>query len=230
MSKKYFTLIVVVVLAGLLLSACQLRASRAPEPTAAPTDDFPFPIGEGQQVDIIGEVQTQTASVGGGAPPPEQAQETPEPAEAPQAEAPDVNEEEQAGGGVQQPEAPAQPAAPVAVPTVTRPSSYTLQKGEFPYCIARRFDVPAGALLSLNNLGPNSRVSPGLTLQIPQSGSWEGGGRALKPHPATHTVTAGETIYTIACTFGDVTPEAIIAVNGLQAPYTLSVGQTLQIP
>src|SRR6188474_3083474 len=30
---------------------------------------------------------------------------------------------------------------PTSAPVGTRPASYTLQKGEFPYCIARRFDV-----------------------------------------------------------------------------------------
>jgi LysM repeat protein len=41
---------------------------------------------------------------------------------------------------------------------------------------------------------------------------------------------AGDTIYTIACAFGDVDPNAIIVVNGLESPYTLTPGQVLQIP
>jgi len=122
------------------------------------------------------------------------------------------------------------PLPTIAVPTVTRPAQYTLQEGEFPYCIARRFDLDPQSLLSLNNLGPNDLVPPGTVLEIPQTGTWTGVGRVRNPHPTTHTVLAGETIYSIACFYGDVSPEAIIAVNNLQEPYDLTVGQTLEIP
>lgn len=122
------------------------------------------------------------------------------------------------------------PLPTIAVPTLTRPASYTLREGEFPFCIARRFDLDPGALLSLNNLGPNDRPSTGTVLRIPQTGNWTAGDRSLNPHPTTHTVRAGDTIFTIACFYGAVSPEAIIAVNNLQEPYTLTAGQTLDIP
>jgi len=78
----------------------------------------------------------------------------------------------------------------------------------------------------------NSQVAAGTTLQIPQSGNWDPahGSRSLKQHPTTYSVQPGDTVYSIACAFGDVSPEAIIAVNGLQSPYTLTAGQSLQIP
>jgi LysM repeat protein len=232
MSKKLFILIMVVVLAGLLLSACQLRASRAPEPTPTPTVDFPFPVGEGQDPELISNLLTQTASVGGGVPEQGQAQETPVPGGETE-EAPSGEDNDQAGGGVMQPEAtPEPPQVAVAVPTVTRPATYTLQRGEWPICIARRYDLPIGALLSLNNLSMNSNVSAGTTLQIPQSGNWDpaNGSRSLRQHPTNYSVQAGDTVNSIACVFGDVSPEAIIAVNDLQSPYTLVAGQTLSIP
>ena len=122
------------------------------------------------------------------------------------------------------------PMPVVVVPTVTRPVEYTLMPGEFPFCIARRFDLNQEELLSLNNLGPNDLLDPGTTLQIPQTGNWEGEGRVRNPHPTTHTVEAGETVNSIACFYGDVSPEAIIAVNMLEEPYDLSPGQTLNIP
>ena len=121
-----------------------------------------------------------------------------------------------------------EPTIVIAVPTVTRPAKYTLKDGEFLYCIARRFDLNVADLISLNNLG--NTVSPGTTIQIPQDSSWPDGSRALLSHPTTHTVSAGETIYSIACTYGDVSPEAIIAVNQLEEPYELSPGQVLNIP
>jgi LysM repeat protein len=216
MSKKLLPLIVAVVLAGLLLSACQLRASRPPEPTPTTTADFPFPVGEGQQQDVIGDILTQTASVGGGAP--EQVQDTPEPASEPQAAAPEGNDDQSGGGAPQVAEAVVNTPVPVAVPTVTRPTTHTIQKGEWPICIARRYDVSMSSLLSLNSLNMNSQVSIGTTLQIPQSGNWDPahGSRSLKPHPTSYTVQSGDTVNSISCTFGDVTPEAIIAVNGLQ--------------
>ena len=122
------------------------------------------------------------------------------------------------------------PLPTIAVPTLTRPATYTLQEGEFPFCIARRFDLDPQALLSLNNLGPNDRPPAGTALQIPQTGNWTAGDRSLNPHPTTHTVLAGQTVFSIACFYGAVSPEAIIAVNSLQEPYTLTAGQTLEIP
>ena len=122
------------------------------------------------------------------------------------------------------------PTEVVAVPTLTRPAEYTLKEGEYIFCIARRFDLNPDDLLEINGLGPNDLLSPGTVLQIPQTGTWEGEGRVRIPHPTGHAVEAGETIYSIACDYGDVSPEAIIAVNGLEEPYDLTVGQMLNIP
>jgi len=109
-------------------------------------------------------------------------------------------------------------------------NTYTLQAGEYPYCIARRFNVNPDELLNLNGLSRYRKVSPGVVLQIPQTGHTFPGTRALHPHPATYTVVTGDTIYTVACYYGDVEPMAIVAANSLVAPYTLTAGQTLQIP
>jgi len=119
---------------------------------------------------------------------------------------------------------------PTGIPTITAPSSYTLRTGEYVYCIARRFDVNPADLLALNGLGPYSVVYSGLTLQIPQSGGGFPGQRSLLNHPTTYTVVSGDTIYAIACQFGDVTPEAIAYANKLQEPYRLQAGQDLIIP
>lgn len=124
----------------------------------------------------------------------------------------------------------ATPEPTIMVPTVTRPAEYTLREGEFPFCIARRFNLDVASLLSLNNIGSNDLLPPGSTLQIPQTGTWDGENRSLNPHPTTHTVRAGETIYSIACFYGPVSPEAIIAVNQLEEPYQLTAGQSLSIP
>ena len=120
----------------------------------------------------------------------------------------------------------------IVVPSATpgRPATYTIQQGEFPFCIARRFNVDAGTLLAVNGLNLNSHPVAGTVLTIPQTGAWSSGSRALQSHPTTYTVNAGDSIYSIACIFGDVDPNAIIYANALQSPYTLTAGQVLNIP
>jgi LysM repeat protein len=119
---------------------------------------------------------------------------------------------------------------PGVIPTLTKPATYTLQKGEWPICIARRFDVDHTELLTDNNLAMNTTPAEGTVLKIPATGSWSYGDRARFEHPTTYTVKADDTVYTVACYFGDVSPEAIIAANSLTTPYTLTAGQTLKIP
>jgi LysM repeat protein len=112
----------------------------------------------------------------------------------------------------------------------TRPTTYSLQAGEFPFCIARRYNVDPDQLLALSGLVDGVIYSPGTTLTIPQSGSFPGD-RMLQNHPTTYTViSSGETIYGIACKFGDVYPDAIASANGLSAGAVLTAGQQLSIP
>ena len=117
-----------------------------------------------------------------------------------------------------------------SAPVGSRPPQWTLHKGEFPYCIARRFDVDPGQLLSLNGLSNGEIYYPNLTLKIPQTGSFPGT-RALAAHPATYTVTSGETLYSIACRYGDLNPVDIANLNGLSSPDApLAAGTVLKFP
>lgn len=121
----------------------------------------------------------------------------------------------------------------IVVPTSTpgHPSTYTLMQGEYPYCIARRFNVNQQELLSMNGLSDASLLQPGSVLNIPQTGNPFVGQRALHPHPTTFTVSStNDTIYSVACYFGDVDPNQIIAANNLVSPYVLHVNQALNIP
>jgi LysM repeat protein len=201
MIRKLIPTIVCVFVLTLLLSSCKLPASTAPEIPDEELMTTPILI----VTDSLG-MTTQ----------------------APEEKAP--GEETQEPGEDFFAEPTNTPMPTMVVPTVTRPAEYTLMPGEFPFCIARRFDLDPQQLLSLNNLGPNDLLDPGTTLQIPQTGTWQGEGRVRNPHPTTHTVTAGETVHSIACFYGDVSPEAIIAVNMLEEPYDLATGQTLNIP
>jgi LysM repeat protein len=112
------------------------------------------------------------------------------------------------------------PAIPTATPG--RPATYTLHKGEFPYCLARRFNVDPADLLSLNGLSNGVDLQPGLTLKIPQSGSFPGS-RSLHNHPATYTVQVDDTIYSIACYFGDLDPTSIAALGSITTGTVLNV-------
>jgi LysM repeat protein len=141
----------------------------------------------------------------------------------------------EAGGGVTEPQqqpAAQQPAAPANLTAIERPSSYTIQKGEHPFCIARRYNVDPNSLLSANGLGRNSVVSIGTTLVIPGA-EWSVanfGSRALQSHPTSYTVASGDTVNSIACKFGDVYPEHILQQNGLGSAADVQAGMTLQIP
>ncbi len=126
--------------------------------------------------------------------------------------------------------APTNTPAPVASPGAGRPNRYILREGEHPFCIARRFNVDPGELLSINGLSLVSLIQPGTTLNIPQTGNRFPGNRALRVHPTTYTVVAGDTLNVIACLFGDVRPLAIARANGLEQPYTLRPGTVLNIP
>lgn len=125
---------------------------------------------------------------------------------------------------------PTKKATAVPTPKLVVPSSYSLEKGEFPYCIARRFDVDVNALLSANNLSKEGLYKEGLTLTIPQNASGFKGSRSLQNHPTTYTVLSGDTFYRIACKFGDVYPEEIAAANGMTLKDDLTVGATIDIP
>ena len=131
-------------------------------------------------------------------------------------------------GTTSQPGVTSQPAA-TSVPGV-RPATYTLLAGEFVYCIARRFNVDPDQILAVNGLSDAQTIYPGLVLKIPQSGSFPGD-RMLQNHPTTYTVvSSSETLYSIACKFGDVDPNSIASANGLSAGAALTAGQQLSIP
>jgi LysM repeat protein len=124
------------------------------------------------------------------------------------------------------------PAPNTAVPPVnTKPATYILQEGEYPFCIARRFNVDQSELLSINGLSSSGQYYPGLVLKIPQTGNPFVGARSLIPRPGSYTVVSGDTIYGIACKYGDIDPILnIAAANNLVAPYKLKTGKVLAIP
>jgi LysM repeat protein len=212
--RKISLLTIIVVLAGLLLlGGC--NRPKTTEPVVMPTLAIPIAT-----LDIT-DTAEEEAEVDNGI-------EIIEEVEEPEGE----ETEEEAEVPVEEVTPEPEPTE-VTIPEITRPESYTLQADEFPYCIARRFDVNITSLLALNGLSTNSVLSPGAVLKIPQDSVWNTaahGARALRAHPATYTVSWNDNIYKVACYYGDVSPEQIIAANDLVAPYVISQGQVLQIP
>lgn len=124
---------------------------------------------------------------------------------------------------------------PTNIPSVnvgSLPSLYTLQKGEFPYCIARRFNVDPSELLNLNGISSAAAgaLQPGLTLKMPTTGNPFPYDRARNPHPVTYVVPETTTVYAIACFFGDVDPAKIVSMNNISNPNSVAAGTSLQIP
>ncbi|MCL4529085.1 MAG: LysM peptidoglycan-binding domain-containing protein [Chloroflexi bacterium] len=246
MNKNLSVRLTGLLLAGMILaSACTQTYSQAPlaTPTLIPTGLFvsPFPSGE-DPLKIVADLGTQTAmaktaEAGGTTTPGTPG--TPITATAtgasltPTVGTPVTLAVTTPAPITVMPGGPTvTPRTTVVVPTVPvgRPATYTLQSGEFPYCIARRFNLNPDDLLSINGITDGGIFYPGRTLTIPQSGSWPGD-RALHSHPDTYTVSSSNiTIYGVACYYGDVFPEAIAQANNLPLSTTLSVGQRLTIP
>jgi len=241
-------IVALMLIGAVLLSACEISLSQPPAttPTAIPTGLFvsPFPTGNPMDQITTFAAQTsaaQTSGVSNG---------TPGTAVTGTVLTP------QTGGtatvtatppsGTPSTPTNAVPTTPVVVPAVTltpggptltplppgaRPTTYTLQKGEFPYCIARRYDINPNELLALNGITNGQIFMPGLTIRIPQTGSPFPPPRYLQPHPATYTVvSADETVYGVACKFGDVDPALLAQQNSISVNAALTVGQKLNIP
>ncbi len=237
-NKRGLLIICIFVITTVLISACEQSLSSAPVVTATviPTGLFvsPFPSAANPMAQIE-EFAKQTAA----------AQTTVANGGTPVAPQPLVTVTGTVGTPVPTAVVPTTPTNAVAVATTAvvasgptntsipagvRPASYTLQNGEFPYCIARRFNVDPDALLSASGLTSPDLYYPGLTLTIPQSGAFPGS-RMLSTHPTTYTVASGdETIYGVACIFGDLDPSAIASANGISASADLTAGQALKIP
>jgi LysM repeat protein len=231
------TLLVVMVL-FLSLTACTLKAS-TPPPSATKALESPFPTNAVSLATLA--AQTAIARTPGSTTPGVViSTETPTGGEA--------GSGQQTGGGQQPTATPQtsgqtqgggqtqgqsnQPSQPIATPPVTLPATYALQKGEWPICIARRYNLDLSQLFAMNGMNMSSKPGVGTVLKLPVGSTWNAtyGNRSLTAHPATYTVVSGDTVYTIACKYGSVTPDAIITVNGLSGPTAITPGQKLNIP
>jgi len=211
--KKHHML-VIMILVTLTLSACRMSASTPPPVT--PTTNLSEIARQATQTAIAktpkaGDTQvpeaTQADDTQAATQAPTEAADTPEPTQKPTSDS-----DNQSG------------------PEYAVPDSYTLHEGEFPFCLARRFNINIDDLLNHNGLSRDAILYPGDVIEIPRNARPYNGNRARRTHPTTYTVQSGETIYEIACLFGDVDPRAIAEVNDIGLEQSLQPGTVLQIP
>ena len=120
--------------------------------------------------------------------------------------------------------------------------SYVVQRGDSLYGIAKRFRVGQRTLIQRNALGDGGRIVSGQTLFIPlrdtdavltNVGTSASSVTVSMPTQAAvalfHTVQRGETAYRIAKKYS-VKLDVLATANGLDANYTLRLGQQLTIP
>lgn len=214
-------MLIILALVGIFifgLTACKLPASKGPQSNS---DGFPVPGGSDQTpggIDVS-TFATQTAQAN-----PPVVVTSSAPSENPPAS--------QAAEATAVPGVPTDTSAPIVYVTATPggpPASYTLEQGEFPFCIARRFNVSLSEMLSLNGLTLDSLFYAGQELNLPQAGGTFEGDRSLHDHPTTYKIQSGDTLNTIACYFGDVSPDMIVLQNNLSST-DLPVGEVLIIP
>jgi len=212
--NKSRMLIFIIIISSLMFSACTMSASTPPPVTpttnlseiarqATETAIAKTPkTGETQVTEATQKGEMVATSTASGV---EDPTSTPEPTEVPKTSVPDPVE--------------------YAVP-----DSYTLHKGEFVWCLARRFNILPADIMVYNGYESGDVLSVGETIQLPSGSRAYIGDRSLQYHPASYTVIYGDTLYSIACLFGDVDPRAIAAANDLDVDQSLTAGTVLQIP
>jgi LysM repeat protein len=213
MKSSHLRTLLVAVLLITILSACSRPASKAPVATTTPTIEMPFPMPGQPTVikDIAAGTMTAQAMLN-----------------------PQVATLQPTSDLVVVASPTPVPPTPVIVYTATPgiPATYTMQLGDTVYCLARRYNLDPSAIISANPSLNADSIRDGTTINLPQGPIWPEsmGSRARNAHPGTYSVGASETIYHVACYYGDVSPEAIAQANGLVAPYALATGQSLIIP
>ena len=213
--KKSRMLLFIIIISSLIFSACTMKASTPPPVT--PTTN-------------LSEIARQATETALAKTPSSGETEVPEATQAEETDPTPTSEE-----GVE--EATSTPE-PTATPDEDEekaieyavPDSYTLHEGEWVFCLGRRFNIYPDDIEIYNNLKEGAILYPGDTISIPPDPRPFIGDRALQYHPTDYVVEYGDTMYSIACLFGDVDPRAIAAANDLDVDQELTPGVILQIP
>ncbi len=213
--KKTSLIVPIVIISALLFSACTMSASTPPPVT--PTTNLSEIARQATETAIAktpkaGETQVPEATEESMTDPTATVSEAVEPTDNPEPTTATVETDE------------------TEVYEYATPDSYTLHEGEFIYCIARRFNIHPEDLEVYNGYESGTLLYPGDTLQIPSGSRDWVGDRALQYHPSNYSVIYGDTLFSIACLYGDVDPRAIAAANDVDIDQVLTPGTVLQIP
>ena len=102
--------------------------------------------------------------------------------------------------------------------------TYTVQKGDSLYSIAKKYNTTVDEIIKINNLKTNA-LSIGQQLKLPENYNKED--EIKLPNYVNYTVQKGDSLYSIAKKY-NTTPDIIIRDNSLSSN-NLSVGQNLKI-
>jgi LysM repeat protein len=120
---------------------------------------------------------------------------------------------------------PTSAPAPTTPPT-TGEVTYTVQRGDTLYSIARRYGSTVEAIASANGIANPNLIRVGQRLTIPTSGS------PAPPPPSggtTYVVRPGDNLFRIALRY-NLSYLYLASYNGISDPSRIYVGQVLRIP
>ena len=161
----------------------------------------------------------------------------------------------QGSAAVSRADLPPPPAAPASTAMAANTGNYgwsavggqviTVKPGQTLDSLASQYGVPQEQLVSANQLHGAADVRPGRILVIPRRIAMAPDA-TIKPTPvsytpsaarepaatagaSSHTILAGETLYSISRRYG-TTVAQLITLNGLASAESIHVGQTLKLP
>lgn len=128
-------------------------------------------------------------------------------------------------------EAPAAPTAKTAKAKPTKHSSHVVKPGDTLFSLSKRYGVDQRTILASNSLSSAQQLRAGMSLSIPgisKNNPVSAQASKNKANTVRHTVTKGETVYSIARKF-NVSPKEIMASNNLSNKSVLKKGDRLLI-
>jgi murein DD-endopeptidase MepM/ murein hydrolase activator NlpD len=126
-------------------------------------------------------------------------------------------------------------------PRASTADTVEVQPGDTLYAIARRYNVPVGALLERNHLGDGATLKPGQRLALPTGGATAvAAHERAPPAPAApteappgwdgqHTLQVGESLYGVARQYRVELAE-LQRVNGIAESAKVRAGTVLRVP